>query len=273
MTKTTKIPQGFTDIPDKSWINRLFPDSWIPYAKSMRLDRPIGVWLLLIPGLWSIAMAARVQDMGFLFFAFTMGAIIMRGAGCVYNDLIDKDIDQKVERTRTRPIASGQIPRKHAAVFLFGLLIFALVILLNLPPLAIYLGFFSLVPVAIYPILKRFTYWPQLMLGIAFNWGALMGWAASQAPFSATVYMLYGAGLFWTLIYDTIYAHQDKEDDLLIGVKSTALKFGSKSPQILLGFAMAMFALLCLAGIFVGLHRLSDIHPRFQQPLRLLERL
>ncbi len=226
----------------------MMPPAWVPYAKAMRLDRPIGIWLLLIPGLWSIFMAAQLQDVGFLVLVFTLGAIIMRGAGCIYNDLIDIDIDQMVVRTKNRPIASGQLPFKNAVIFLTVLMILALFLLLNLTKVTVFLGFFALIPVAFYPILKRVTYYPQVMLGIAFNWGALMGWSAANFRLSTTAFLLYGAGICWTMIYDTIYAHQDKEDDLLIGVKSTALKFGDHTAYALLGFAVLMFLMLYWVG-------------------------
>lgn len=242
-----------TDIPNQSWVDKWFPEQWVPYAKAMRLDRPIGIWLLLIPGLWSIVMVAKPQDMGILFFMFTLGAIIMRGAGCIYNDLVDIDIDRQVTRTKNRPIASGQISPKNAMIFIGALLVWALLILLSLPGMAILLGFLALAPVAMYPFLKRFTHWPQVMLGIAFNWGALMGWAAAKAVFSSTAFFLYVAGFCWTMIYDTIYAHQDKEDDLLIGVRSTAIKFGDNTSYILLGLAVAMFMSLYVVGFLQAL--------------------
>jgi 4-hydroxybenzoate polyprenyltransferase len=248
MTNNRKVPEPLSDITNQSWVDRWFPMAWVPFAKAMRLDRPIGIWLLLIPGLWSIVMAARLQDMPHLVFIFTMGAIVMRAAGCIYNDLIDIDIDRMVVRTRSRPIASGEISPRNAIILLVSLLVFALALLTQLPRVAVFLGFFALIPVAIYPVLKRFTYWPQVMLGIAFNWGTLMGWAASHVHLSTSAFMLYGAGLSWTMIYDTIYAHQDKEDDLLIGVKSTALKFGNATPYVLLAFAVVMFLFLYVVG-------------------------
>lgn len=248
MRNKTKTPQTFTDIPEQSWVDNWFPESWVPYAKAMRLDRPIGIWLLLIPGLWSIAMASRIEEMGFLLLVFTLGAIIMRGAGCMYNDLIDVDIDQMVVRTKSRPIASGLITFRQASVFIFCLLVAALFLLSKLSNVAIFLGFFALIPVMIYPVLKRFTYWPQAMLGIAFNWGALMGWAAAHGRLSTTAFLLYVAGFCWTMIYDTIYAHQDKEDDMLIGVKSTAIRFGDSTPYVLTGFAVVMFIFLYWVG-------------------------
>lgn len=241
-------PQPFTDMPHNSWIDRWLPANVVPYAKAMRLDRPIGIWLLLIPGLWSIAMAARPQDMWHLIGFFTMGSIFMRGAGCVYNDLVDKDIDRQVERTKNRPIASGALSVKNAIILIVVLLFLSLMILLSLPRVAIFLGFFVLIPVTFYPVLKRITYWPQLMLGIAYNWGALMGWSASHVHLSTTAFLFYGAGILWTMIYDTIYAHQDKEDDLLINVKSTALKFGDYTPYVLLGCAVGMFLMLYIIG-------------------------
>lgn len=249
MPNRSTTPHSFTDMPQNSWVDRLLPASWVPYAKAMRLDRPIGIWLLLIPGLWSIAMAARPKDMWPLVVIFFLGAVFMRAAGCIYNDLVDIDIDKMVARTRQRPIASGVLPIKNALALAFVLLVASLMLLLMLPNVAVFLGFFVLIPVTFYPVLKRITYWPQLMLGIAYNFGALMGWAASHVRLSTSAFLLYGAGIFWTLIYDTIYAHQDKEDDFLIGVKSTALKFGDYTSYVLLFFALMMFLLLYVVGI------------------------
>ncbi len=249
MPNNPTTPQPFTDIPNNSWIDNWLPASWGPYAKSMRLDRPIGIWLLLIPGLWSIAMASLPNEIWRLSAVFFLGAVFMRAAGCIYNDLVDIDIDRKVARTQLRPIASGELPVKNAIVMGLILLMLSLMLLVTLGKVAIFLGFFVLIPVMFYPALKRITYYPQLMLGIAFNWGALMAWAACHVRLSTTAFLLYGAGICWTMIYDTIYAHQDKEDDLLVGVKSTALKFGDYTPHVLLGFTLLMFLCLYVAGI------------------------
>lgn len=192
----------------------------------MRLDRPIGAWLLLLPCWWSITLGSIGAPNPWLMGLFAVGALVMRGAGCTYNDIVDRDIDAKVERTSTRPLASGQISVKAAVIFLIAQLAIGLVILLQLNTYTIALGAASLILVATYPFMKRITYWPQAWLGLTFNWGALMGWAAVYGSVNTTAFLLYAAGFFWTLGYDTIYAHQDKEDDVLAGVKSSALALG-----------------------------------------------
>ncbi len=192
----------------------------------MRLDRPIGAWLLLLPCWWSVTLGSIGNPDPYLMLLFLVGAIAMRGAGCTYNDIVDRDIDGKVERTSTRPLPSGQISVLGATVFLAAQLALGLFVLLQLNPFAIKLGIASLALVATYPFMKRITYWPQAWLGLTFNWGALMGWAAVYGELNFTALLLYAAGFFWTLGYDTIYAHQDKEDDVLAGVKSAALALG-----------------------------------------------
>ena len=215
------------------WVERL-PPSFLPYAQLMRLERPIGWWLLLLPCWWGVALATLAQGGGVpnLYHAilFLIGAIAMRGAGCVVNDLADQDIDAKVERTRNRPLPSGRVSRPEAIIFLAVLLLIGLVVLLQLNKLTIITAIASLLIVAIYPFMKRITYLPQLVLGLAFNWGALVGWTAETNTLTAAPLTLYLGGIFWTLAYDTIYAHQDKEDDVLIGVKSTALLLGKSTP-------------------------------------------
>lgn len=183
---------------------------------------------------------------------FALGAIVMRGAGCVVNDIIDRNIDAQVERTKSRPIASGAVSVKQAIAFLTLLLTIGLIILLQFNTTTRLLGIIILLPIIIYPFMKRFTYWPQLFLGLTFNWGALMGWAAVSGHVSVPAVLIYLAGIFWTLGYDTIYAHQDKEDDLAIGVKSTALAFGSRSKKYVTLFYLLTLLFLILAGIFRG---------------------
>jgi 4-hydroxybenzoate polyprenyltransferase len=242
----TTPDQTVADAVAAHWADRLLPRQARPYARLMRLERPIGWWLLLLPGWWAIALAgadARALAL------FLIGAIIMRGAGCVWNDITDRDFDAKVARTRSRPIPSGQVSVKQAFAFLAALLLAGLVILLQFNSLTIALGVASLGLIATYPFMKRFTWWPQAFLGLTFNWGALMGWTAVTGSLSLTPLLLYLAGIFWTLAYDTIYAHQDKEDDTLAGVKSTALRLGNASPQWLAGFFMTSLALFTLAGV------------------------
>ena len=194
-----------TDMPVRSWVDRL-PRALVPYAQLMRLDRPIGTWLLLFPGLWSIALALRgPSDLRF-FVWFAVGALLMRGAGCVWNDITDRDFDKAVARTRTRPLAAGTVSVTEAFAFLGFLLFLALLILLQFNIFAAVLGAGSLVIVAVYPLMKRITHWPQAVLGLAFNWGALLGWAAVRGELSWAPALLYIGGIFWTLGYDTIYA-------------------------------------------------------------------
>jgi 4-hydroxybenzoate polyprenyltransferase len=250
-----------TDMPARGWVDRLMPAPARPYAKLMRLDRPIGTWLLLWPCWWSLALAPARRPEGldawlglaWLYALFGLGAVVMRGAGCTWNDITDREFDAKVERTRTRPIPSGQVSVTQAALFIAALLLVGLAILLQFNRFAVIVGALSLVVVAVYPLMKRVTYWPQFVLGLAFNWGALLGYAAVRGELAPAAFALYAAGIFWTLGYDTIYAHQDKEDDVLIGVKSTALKLGARTRPFLAAFYAAAIALLVLAGALAGL--------------------
>lgn len=223
-----------------------------PYLRLMRLDKPIGTWLLYLPCTWSIALAAepgQLPHLGMLTL-FGVGSLVMRGAGCTINDMWDKDFDKKVSRTATRPIASGEVSQLQALVFLGGQLSLGLGVLLCLNYYSIALGASSLLLVVTYPLMKRITYWPQLMLGLVFNWGALLGWSAVKGSCDWSVCLpLYLSGVMWTLMYDTIYAHQDKEDDVKIGVKSTALKFQEQTKPWLSGFSVAMMSGLIVAGM------------------------
>ncbi|MFH1158666.1 MAG: 4-hydroxybenzoate octaprenyltransferase [Pseudomonadota bacterium] len=223
-----------SDINLTQIIFRKVPENWHPYIKLSRLDRPIGIWLLLFPCWWGIVLSGggmtnlspeTLKNM----VLFAAGAFLMRPAGCIVNDLCDRKLDASVERTKTRPLASGEISPAHALRFLAVLLALSLMILLMLPRITIILGVLSLFLVVAYPKMKKLTWWPQLFLGFAFNWGALMGWAAMTEGLSWECLLLYIGGIFWTLGYDTIYAHQDKEDDVLVGIKSTARLFGRKS--------------------------------------------
>lgn len=238
------------------WADRLLPQGFRPFARLARLERPTGWWLLALPGWWGICLGQVSQDGGVpsfkLMLLFLMGAIIMRGAGCTLNDIVDRHIDAQVARTRLRPLPSGQVSVREAVLFLMALLGLGLIILLQLNKSAILLGAASLALVAIYPFMKRVTHWPQLVLGLAFNWGALLGYAAVTGRVEAAAMCLYVGGVCWTLAYDTIYAHQDKEDDALIGVKSTALKFGSATRMWLLLFFLMALVFIDLAGILAG---------------------
>ena len=231
-----------------SLILNLLPRRLRPFAVLARLDKPIGTWLLLWPGMWSVALAADGMPDIRLLALFAAGALVMRSAGCVYNDIVDRDFDARVARTRERPIASGVIGVKTAIAFLALLLVLGLVILLQFNLFAILLGVASLALVFTYPFMKRITYWPQAFLGLTFNWGALLGWAAVEGGLAWPAGLLYAGGIAWTLGYDTIYAHQDKEDDALIGVKSSALALGSNSKPWLWVFYLAALAAFAAAG-------------------------
>jgi 4-hydroxybenzoate polyprenyltransferase len=242
-----------------NWVERFLPAVALPYAQLMRLDRPIGWWLLLLPCWWGLVVGQIALGGGIpnLWHAglFLAGAIVMRGAGCTLNDMADVDFDAKVERTKNRPIASGRVSRRQAFVFLAAQALVGLVILLQFNWYTVFLGASSLLIVAIYPFMKRITHWPQFVLGLAFNWGALVGWTASHGALSPAALLLYAGGIAWTLAYDTIYAHQDKEDDVLIGVKSTALLFGANSKPwlgLFFGTALVLFG-LALWSINAGL--------------------
>lgn len=241
----------------KPWIDRLAPVMLRPYLRLARADRPIGTWLLLWPCWWGLVLACPALGRHWpdlkLMVLFALGAIVMRGAGCTYNDIVDRDIDARVERTKTRPLPSGAVTVRAASLFLTAQALVGLCVLLALNRIAIILGIASLALVAIYPFMKRITYWPQAFLGLTFNWGALMGYAAATDKVALPAILLYGAGIAWTLGYDTIYAHQDKEDDALIGVKSTALRFGAHTKQWLCLFYAIMIALLGLAIAAAGL--------------------
>jgi len=242
-----------TDILRTGWVARL-PPGWVPYVHLARADRPIGTWLLFLPGLWSITLAAPTALGGaWLIALFLLGSFLMRSAGCVVNDMWDREMDRKVTRTAGRPLAAGTLRMRHAAVFLAALLAISLLILLQLNPLAQALGIGSLVLVVTYPLAKRVTWWPQLMLGFTFGWGAPMGYAAAAGRIDASALVLYAAAIAWILGYDTIYAHQDREDDALIGVRSTARLFADSTKPFLAACYLAAIALLVLAGHLAGL--------------------
>lgn len=245
MTEHKVKPQGgaIADAPG-NWVDRLAPMPLRPFLRLARMDRPIGAWLLLWPCWWSLALAAGDWRLGIL---FALGAVVMRGAGCTFNDIADRDLDGRVARTANRPLPSGAVSLSAAWTFLLLQCGIGLLILLQFNRFAILLGLASLAPVAIYPFMKRITYWPQLFLGIAFNWGALLGWAAVAGGLALPAILLYLGGVFWTLGYDTIYALQDREDDALIGVKSTALKFGAHVRGAVAAFYCAALVLFAAA--------------------------
>ncbi|MEQ8267191.1 MAG: 4-hydroxybenzoate octaprenyltransferase [Parvibaculum sp.] len=252
MTADGPAETRVADAPPANWVDRFAPRFARPYMRLARLDRPIGTWLLLLPCWWSIALAGRGGPDLWLMLLFAVGAVAMRGAGCTYNDIVDRDIDAAVERTRSRPIPSGAVGIDAAWAFLVAQCLVGLAVLLALNTFTVALGLASLALVAIYPFMKRITHWPQFVLGLAFNWGALMGWAAVEGSLSAAPVLLYLGAVAWTVGYDTIYAHQDKEDDALIGVKSTALKFGASTKTWLWFFYGVMMVALVAAGAASG---------------------
>ena len=245
--------QGWTDIAATGWVAGL-PPRVRPYAVLARIDRPIGAWLLFLPGLWSILLAhPGAWPATRLILLFGVGSVVMRSAGCIVNDMWDRDMDRQVTRTAGRPLASGALRMRQAAVFLAGLLVLGLAILLQLHPLAQALGVLSLLLVALYPLAKRVTWWPQAVLGLTFGWGAPMGFAAASGRLDPAAFALYAAAFAWILGYDTIYAHQDREDDALIGVRSTARLFARHTRPFLAACYAATVLLLALAGWFGGL--------------------
>ncbi|MEO0683237.1 MAG: 4-hydroxybenzoate octaprenyltransferase [Pseudomonadota bacterium] len=236
-----------------NWVDRFAPAWSRPYLRLSRADRPAGTWLLLIPCWWGLSLAAAADPAGFgwldlhVALGCAAGAFLMRGAGCTWNDVTDRDIDAGVARTRSRPIPSGQVSVRQALIWMCVQALLAFGILLTFPAAAIWLGVVSLAPVCLYPFMKRVTWWPQVFLGIAFNWGVLLAWAAHTGSLSLAPVLLYLAGIAWTLFYDTIYAFQDIEDDALIGVKSTARLFGEDARRWLLLFLLATVLLALIA--------------------------
>jgi 4-hydroxybenzoate polyprenyltransferase len=239
-----------------NWVDTIAPAWSRPYLRLARLDRPIGSWLLLLPCWWSAALAAiaaRSAGPSLVHIAlFLVGAFAMRGAGCTWNDIVDRDLDGNVERTRSRPIPSGQVSVRQAFGFLLLQALVGFAVLISFNRFTIALGIASLAIVAVYPFMKRITYWPQIVLGLAFSWGALMGWAAAFGRLGFAPLLLYAGSIAWVIGYDTIYAHQDREDDALIGIKSTALLFGERTkPMLSLIYALAVL-LIGAAGYIAG---------------------
>ena len=263
MTGPTNQPQKNNTIADAvagNWVDHHAPIWSRDYLRLMRLDRPIGIWLLLLPCWWSLALASGVKGQAldlYMALLFLIGATVMRGAGCTYNDILDRDIDAQVKRTKNRPLASGRVSLKAAWIFLIAQCLIGLVVLLQFNQFTIVLGTASLILVAVYPMMKRFTYWPQAFLGLAFNWGALVGWTSVTGALDPAPLALYLAGISWTIGYDTIYAHQDREDDAMLGLKSTALKFGEKTRGFLALFYGMTFSGILAAGYFADLSSLT----------------
>ena len=237
-------------------MDRFAPKAVAPYLRLARIDRPIGIWLLAIPCFWSVALAERsigadYPDLSTLVL-FALGAFVMRAAGCIYNDIIDRDIDARVARTRDRPLPSGEVSLRSATILMGVLSLIGLLVLLSFNTVTIWLGLAVLPIVALYPLVKRVSFWPQAVLGLAFNWGALLGYAAVLGRLEWAAFILYAGAIAWTIGYDTIYAHQDKEDDALLGLKSTALKFGDATPRWVAGFYAGALLLWGAAGMLAG---------------------
>jgi 4-hydroxybenzoate polyprenyltransferase len=246
-----------------NWVDTRAPLWSRPYLRLSRFDRPIGSWLLLMPCWWSAALAAGVaHDLHHLpstIALFFVGAFVMRGAGCTWNDITDRHLDDQVERTRSRPLPSGQVTVTQAILFLLVQALIGLIVLLQFNRFAVMTGIASLLIVAVYPFMKRITYWPQVVLGLAFSWGALMGFAVILARIDSTALLLYGGSIAWVIGYDTIYAHQDREDDALIGIKSTALLFGERTRLALAIFYGLATALIAAACVKAGSHWLAFV--------------
>ena len=239
-----------SDIPRGGWVDRAAPEWSRPYVRLARFDRPIGTWLLLFPCWWSVALASVAPEHWMLFPLFGIGAMAMRGVGCTWNDILDRKLDAQVARTRDRPLPAGEVTVVQALAWFAILLGVGAAILFSFNGYAIWVGVASLTLVALYPLAKRVTFWPQFVLGLAFNWGALLGWAAVRGELSMPAFLLYAGGIFWTLGYDTIYAHQDRRDDPAAGVKSSARALGLlASKPWLYGFYAATIILFASAGI------------------------
>jgi 4-hydroxybenzoate polyprenyltransferase len=256
-TDTAALPP-VADAATGNWVDRVAPLAWRPYLRLARLDRPIGAWLLMLPCWWSLALAevSRLRPYPNVWYLllFAVGALVMRGAGCAYNDYVDRDFDAKVARTANRPIPSGQVKPHHALMFAVILALIGFMVLVQFNAFTIWLGISSLALVAVYPFMKRITYWPQLVLGLVFNWGALVGWAAVKGSLALAPLLLYAGAVLWTIGYDTIYAHQDKEDDLMLGLKSTAIRFGDATIDYVGALYAGAIVLWALAGAVAGTH-------------------
>jgi len=257
---TRPLSQGkasaVADAGVRNFVDRFAPPAVLPYLRLARADRPIGFFLLALPCFWSVSLASRSLGDGYpdpwLLILFAIGAIVMRAAGCTYNDIVDREIDAEVARTRGRPLPSGQVTPKAAFIFMIVLSLIGFAVLLSFNGLTILLGLCVLPIVALYPFVKRFSYWPQAVLGLAFNWGALLGWPAVLGRLDWAPVILYAGAVCWTIGYDTIYAHQDREDDDLIGLKSTALRFGpATKPWLALLYGLAWLAIVA-AGLMAA---------------------
>ena len=263
MTEQANTPEPTGTVADAvkgNWVDTWAPALTRPYLRLSRADRPIGTWLLYLPCLWGLSLAILATDSTSIHDLWTAlacgaGAFLMRGAGCTWNDITDREFDGAVARTRSRPIPSGQVTVRGAVIWMVAQALVSFAILLTFYNTAIILGIIALAPVAVYPFAKRFTWWPQVFLGLAFNWGALLAWAAHTNSIGPVPLVLYLAGIAWTLFYDTIYAHQDTEDDALIGVKSTARLFGDESRKWLRLFLTITIVLFGAAVVMACVNR------------------
>ncbi|MFN3625555.1 MAG: 4-hydroxybenzoate octaprenyltransferase [Hyphomicrobium sp.] len=258
-TPTTAQQSGrVADAPPDNWVDRFAPEPMRPYLRLARLDRPIGFWLLLLPCWWSVGLADVTLNQPYpnpwLLTLFALGALAMRAAGCAYNDYIDRDYDAQLARTASRPIPSGQVTPAEALAFAAVCALCGALVLVQFNAFTIKLGLASLFLVALYPFMKRFTNWPQLILGLAFNWGALVGWSAVMGSIGLPALLLYAGSVMWTIGYDTIYAHQDREDDLLLGLRSTAIHFGDRTMTWVGAFYAGAVVLWLAAGFLAGTH-------------------
>lgn len=246
------------DAPPDNWVDRYAPESMRPYFRLARLDRPIGFWLLLLPCWWSVGLADVTLNQPYpnpwLLTLFAVGALVMRAAGCAYNDYVDRDYDARLPRTASRPIPSGQVTPAEALAFAGVCSLAGALVLVQFNAFTIKLGLASLLLVALYPFMKRFTHWPQLILGLAFNWGALVGWSAVMGSIGLPALLLYVGSVLWTIGYDTIYAHQDREDDVMLGLRSTAIRFGENTMTWVGAFYAGAIVLWLAAGFLAGTH-------------------
>ena len=257
---TTSLPQdkasAIADAGARNWVDRFAPKPLIPYLRLARADRPVGFFLLAFPCFWSVSLASRSLDEAYpdprLLALFALGALVMRAAGCTYNDIVDRDIDAQVARTRARPIPSGQVGVRSATFLMVALSLIGFVVLLSFNSFTIWLGLGVLPIVALYPFVKRFSSWPQTVLGLAFNWGALLGWTAVLGRLDWPAVVLYVGAVAWTIGYDTIYAHQDRDEDGVLGLKSTALRFGRSTRAWLAALYALAFLAITAAGLMAN---------------------
>ncbi|MCB1519928.1 MAG: 4-hydroxybenzoate octaprenyltransferase [Hyphomicrobiaceae bacterium] len=256
-------PPPVADAVRDNWVDSYAPIRWRPFLRLARADRPVGTWLLLFPCWWSLGLASIADGRAFpepwYLVLFAIGAFAMRAAGCAYNDYIDRDYDAQVARTMSRPLPSGQVTPRQVLVFVACLGLIGLLVVLQFNVFTRWLAISSLALVLIYPFMKRLTNWPQLVLGLAFNWGALVGWSSITGTVGLAAVALYAGSVMWTIGYDTIYAHQDKEDDLMLGLKSTALHFGAATPAWVGGFYLAAIVFWSIAGFLAGAHLISFV--------------